>query len=216
MCLARAGLGLVFQSSLRTGPHPTTWAPPLLPLDLLALLLLLVVLGSGDISVSTRIRESTSIFSASGGTSSGAGTTVTFYLLRKVSPDLGGRCCCCCFTCRGSSPCAPFGAFFLACGEAPPRRAVLFSSRDGDPSAIVGAAAAALIHSPRVLPLRSFDVRIRPHCRARLLSPLTGTCLAFSVLDAGSNRRAQSPHPLAGAVRTALLRYWPQPRPLPR
>ena len=57
-----------------------------------------------------------------------------------------------------------------------------------------------LIHSPRVSPLRSFGVRARPHCRVRLLGPLTETCLAFPGLDARSHHRAQSPHPLAGAV----------------
>ena len=119
LCLARDGLGLVLQSSLRTGPHPATRAPASLPLDLLTLFLLLAVFGSGQLSISTVIRESASIFSASGGTSSGVGTTVTPCLFPKASPDPGWCGCCCCSSCRVSCPCAPSGTFSLPCGEVP-------------------------------------------------------------------------------------------------
>ena len=132
--MARAGLGLVLQSSLRTGPHPATWAPPSLPLVLLALFLLLAVLGSGHLSVSTGLRESSSMFCASGGSSSGTSTSAILYLHPMASilvsctasPGLGGSCC---FPCGGSCPCAPSGAFSLSCGQVPPTRASLFSSR---------------------------------------------------------------------------------------
>ena len=72
-----------------------------------------------------------------------------------------------------------------------------------------------LIHWPRVPPLSSFGVSARRHCRFRLLGPLTEICLDSSGLDARPNRRAQSLQTLGGAVGSALLRYWPQPRPLP-
>ena len=51
LCLVRAGLGLVLQSSLRTSPHPATWAPPPFLLALLAALFLSAILGSGHLSI---------------------------------------------------------------------------------------------------------------------------------------------------------------------
>ena len=149
LCLARSSSGLVPQSSLHASLHPAMWAPPSITLVLLVLLLLLAVLGSGHLSVSAGLRESSPIFSASSRTSSGAGTTVAFCFLPKASipvscaasPGLGGGYC---FPCRGSCPCAPSGAFSLACGEVSPIRASLLSSRDGAPGAIVGAVVSAV------------------------------------------------------------------------
>ena len=80
--------------------------------------------------------------------SSGPITSAILYLISKASipvscaasPGLGGGCC---FPCRVSCPCAPSGAFSLACREVPPTRASLLSSRDSPPGAIFGSAAAA-------------------------------------------------------------------------
>ena len=148
--------------------------------------------------------------------SSGPITSAILYLLSKASipvscatsPGLGGGCC---FPCRGSCPCAPSGAVSLAREEVPHARASPLSSRDGDPAPSL----AQLFYSPRVPSLRSFDVGVRYHYRVRLLGHLTETGLALHGLDARSHRRAQSPHPLAGAAGIALLRYRPHPRPLP-
>ena len=219
-CLARAGLGLVLQSSLRTGSHPATWAPHSLPLVLLALFLLLAVLRSEHLSVSTGLRESSSTLCASGGSSSGPSTSAILHLHPKASilvscaasPGLGSSCC---FPCRGSCPCTPSGAFFLACGEVPPNRASLLSSRDGTLGAFVGSALLRLFYSPRVPSLTSCGACARSHCRVQLLGLLTETGLALHDLDARSHCRAQSPHLLAGALGIALVRYRPQPRPLP-
>ena len=138
---------MFLQSSLRTGPHPATWAPSSVPLDLLALFVLLAVFISGYLSVSTGLGESSSMFCASGGSSSGPSTSAILYLHPKASipvycaasPGVGGSRC---FPCRGSCPCAPSAASSLACGQVPPTRSSLSSPRDGNPSSIVDVAAA--------------------------------------------------------------------------
>ena len=204
---------MVLQSSLRTGHHPATWAPSSLPLVLLGLFLLLAVLGSGHLSVSTGLREPSSLFPASGGSSSGPITSAMLYLIPKTSipvsgvasPGLGG---CCCFSCRGSCPCAPSGAFSFACGEVPPTRASLLSSRDRAPRPSLVQLLLRLIPSPR----GSLRIGPRSHHRVRLLGPLTETDLVVHGLDARSHSRGQSPHLLSGAVCVVRLRYKSQPR----
>ena len=94
-----------------------------------------------------------------------------------------------------------------------PTRAILLSSRDGAPGAIVGEAAATPVLLSSSAFSKVFGCRRKISLRVRLLSPLTETGLAIHGLDARSHRRAQSLHPLAMAVGIALLRYWFQPRP---
>ena len=124
LCLARAGLGLVLQSSLRTGTNPATWTLSSLPFVTFALFLLLAVLGPRHLSVSTRLRESPSTSYASGGSSSGRSLSAILYLHSTasdlvscaISPGLGGSWS---FPCWGTCPCASCGAFSISCDESP-------------------------------------------------------------------------------------------------
>ena len=124
-------------------PQPIYVGSSSLSLSILHLLTLFAVLGPGHIFVSEGIREPSFIYSASGGSSSGASKLVIVCLLCKASipasfatsPGLGGGCC---FLCRGSCPCPPFGELPLVREEYPPALTMV-GDLGGAPSSVSSA-----------------------------------------------------------------------------